>query len=181
MSQSVSLETLLQMDARPAGWSSASWYDLVEHVVATLDVGPGTRVWDVTCGAGSFLLPLAENGYIVGGSDGRHDLLRVARGAMPQGLFVDADPWSFDPSDPVDVVVASQGFSVCRTTDHARGMVARMLAKATHAVAFLGIDEDEAPVGVDRVRLFRMLAELGVTGVHFEHDAEGRLMALVKV
>jgi len=56
-----------------------------------------------------------------------------------------------------------------------------MLAKATHAVAFLGIDEDNAPAGVDRVRLFRMLAELGVTGVHFEHDAEGRLMALVKV
>jgi ubiquinone/menaquinone biosynthesis C-methylase UbiE len=181
MSDTVSLETMLQMDERPVGWSSASWYDLVEHVVATLDVGPGTRVWDVTCGAGSFLMPLAENGYIVGGSDGRHELLRVARKTMPQGLFTDAEPWSFDPADPVDVVVASRGFSACRTSDHARGLVARMLAKATHAVAFLGIDEDNAPAGVDRVRLFRMLAELGVTGVHFEHDAEGRLMALVKV
>lgn len=181
MSQSVSLETLLLMDARPAGWSGALWYDLVEHVVATLDVGPGTRVWDVTCGAGSFLLPLAENGYIVGGSDGRPELLRVARETMPQGRFVQSEPWSFDPADAVDVVVASRGFSACRTSDHARGMVARMLAKATHAVAFLGIDEENAPAGVDRVRLFRMLAELGVTGVHFEHDAEGRLMALVKV
>lgn len=181
MSHTVSLDTVLQMDERPEGWSSAAWYDLVEHVVATLDVGPGTRVWDVTCGAGSFLLPLAQNGYIVGGSDNRQDVLRVARGAMPQGDFVVADPWSFDPADPVDVVVASRGFCACRTSDHARGMVARMLAKATHAVAFLGIDEDHAPAGVDRVRLFRMLAELGVTGVHFEHDAEGRLMALVKV
>lgn len=181
MSSSVSLETLLQMDARPSGWTGAAWYDLVEHVVATLDVGPGTRVWDVTCGAGSFLLPLADNGYIVGGSDSRADVLRAAREAMPQGLFVIAEPWSFDPADPVDVVVASQGFAGCRTTDHARGMVARMLAKATHAVAFLGIDEDTAPAGVDRVRLFRMLSEHGVTGVHFEHDAQGGLMALVKV
>jgi SAM-dependent methyltransferase len=175
------LEELLRQDGRGPLVSEASWFDLVEHVVATLDVGPGTRVCDVTCGAGSFLWPLAQNGYIVSGYDSRPEPLESAKAAMPGGWFAVADPWAFDPADPVDVVVASRGFSECSSSDHARGMLARMLAKATHAVALLDIDEEVAPAGVDRVRLFRMLAELGAGTVQFEHDASGRFMAFVKV
>lgn len=177
----MTLDTLLEVDGRAPHFSEANWFDLVEHVVATLDVGVGTRVCDVTCGAGSFLWPLAQNGYLVGGCDGRPDRLGIAQRAMPSGVFAVADPWAFDPADPVDVVLASRGFSDCSSSDQARGMVARMLAKATHAVAFLEIDEERAPAGVDRVKLFRMLTELGVGGVQFEHDPTGRLMAFVKV
>ena len=35
-----------------------------------LDIGPGTRVFEVDCGNGEFLFPFYSNGYIVGGSDG---------------------------------------------------------------------------------------------------------------
>jgi hypothetical protein len=175
------MEELLRLDGRPSVFSEAAWFDLVEHVAATLDVGPGTRVWDVTCGSGSFLWPLAQNSYIVGGSDSSTELVRMARLAMPSGLFVATPAWAVDPGDPCDVVVASRGFSDCPSADQQRGMVARMLAKATHAVAFLDIDEDAEASGVDRVRLFRMLAELGAGGVQFEHDVAGRLMAFVKV
>jgi len=175
------IDALLQRDGRVPPFSESSWFDHVERVVATLDVGSGTRVWDVTCGAGSFLWPLAQNGYIVGGCDGSPERLQTASTAIPGGVFAVSEPWAFNPADPVDVVVASRGFSDCSSSDQARGMVARMLAKATHAVAFLDIDEEQAPAGVDRVRLFRMLAELGAGSVQFEHDATGRLMAFVKV
>ena len=175
------IDVLLALDRRSAMGSESAWFDYVEHVVATLDIGPGTRVWDVTCGAGSFLWPLALNGYIVGGSDRSPERLLTASAAIPGGVFRASDPWAFDPADPVDVVVASRGFSDCTSSDQARGMVARMLAKATHAVAFLDINEEQAPAGVDRVRLFRMLAEHGAGSVQFEHDAAGRLMAFVKV
>lgn len=175
------MEERLRLDGRPSMFSVSAWFDHVEHVAATLDVGPGTRVWDVTCGSGSFLWPLAQNGYIVGGSDSSIELINLARVAMPSGLFVATPPWAVDPADPCDVVVASRGFRDCTSADQQRGMVARMLAKSTHAVAFLDIDEDDDAAGVDRVRLFRMLAELGAGGVQFEHDAAGRLMAFVKV
>ncbi len=175
------MEELLRLDCRPAMFSEAAWFDHVEHVVATLDVGPGTRVWDVTCGSGSFLWPLAQNGYVVGGSDSSIGHISVAKVAMPSGLFVASPPWAVEPADPCDVVVASRGFIGCTSADQERGMVARMLAKATHAVAFLDIEEESGAAGVDRVRLFRMLAELGAGGVQFEHDVIGRLMAFVKV
>ena len=44
-------------------------HELAEHVAETLDIGPGTRVFEVDCGDGAFLLPLYQNGYVVGGID----------------------------------------------------------------------------------------------------------------
>ena len=39
------------------GGHEDAWRDFVEHVVETLDVGPGTTVWDVECGAGGSCIP----------------------------------------------------------------------------------------------------------------------------
>ena len=62
-----------------AGFDEERWLAFVERVAESLNMGPGTRVWDVTCGAGSFLLPLHLNGYVVGGNDASADLLALAR------------------------------------------------------------------------------------------------------
>lgn len=181
MTPSLALEDLLRRDGRWPLFCEASWFDFVEHVVATLNVGPGTAVCDVTCGAGSFLWPLSQNGYVVSGFDSRSDRVVAARATMPEGRFGVAEPWAVDPADPVDVVVASRGFSDGVSSEQAGAMVARMLAKATYAVALLSIDEEAAPGGLDRVRLWRMMIERGSGSVRFEHDATGRLMAFVKV
>lgn len=179
------LEALMAADGTLEGSAEAEWRDFVEHVVETLDVGPGTSVWDVGCGAGAFLYPLWENGYVVGGMDEAASLVDRARAAMPQGIFVAGAPTSLDPADPWDVVVASRGFSGLADIDAARGVLARMAAKATHAIAALGVVEEGAPGGtgllMSRGDMLRLLAEIGVTGVQFEEAAGGRFNVFARV
>ena len=177
------LETLLAAEGSVAPDPEPAWRDFVEHVVESLDVGPGTSVWDVGCGAGAFLYPLWENGYIVGGVDDSTDRITLARATMPQGHFVVGEPTEVNPAEPWDVVIASRGFAAGADLDQARGQLARMVAKATHAVAILNLTDtgDSSAGPTARAALLRMLAETGVTAVQFESAAGGRFHAFAKV
>ena len=60
-----------------------------------------------------------------------------------------------------------------------RGLLARMSAKATHSIALLRVDEDNAPK-VGRAGLLRLLNEVGVSAVQFE-EARDRLSVFARV
>ncbi|MDO8677331.1 MAG: hypothetical protein Q7R30_02035 [Acidobacteriota bacterium] len=123
-----------------------AWRGFVEYVAETLDVGPGTRVFQVNCGAGSLLCPLWENGYVVGGLGRSPELIRIAAEAMPEGRFSLGEASALDPAEPWAVVVAFGTFGSFPDLDYARGVLARMAAKATHAIAVLEVpDIDRAP------------------------------------
>jgi SAM-dependent methyltransferase len=177
------LEALMAADGPLDAAAEDAWRHFVEHVVETLDVGPGTSVWDVTCGAGAFLYPLWENGYVVGGTDPAPGLIDRARQAMPQGVFLAAAPTALDPADPWDVVIMSRGVDGLPDLDAARGVLARMAAKATHAIAVLNVVEEEVPgrLAIGRGAMLRLLAEIGVTGVQFEEAAGGRFNVFARV
>lgn len=176
------LHELIAADGTADPPADDAWRDFVEHVVETLDVGPGTSVWDVTCGAGAFLYPLWENGYVVGGMAAAPALVDLARQAMPQGEFLTAAPVSLEPAEPWDVVLASQGLDGLPDLDAVRGLLARMAAKATHAVAVLNIVEERSEgFAIGRGALLRLLVEIGVTGVQFEEAAGGRFNVFARV
>jgi SAM-dependent methyltransferase len=137
--------------------------EFVEYVAQTLDVGPGTTVFEVACGAGAFLLPLHANGYLVGGLDPDSVRIEEARAAMPGGRFTEGSPLDLDPSQPWQVVIC-RAFESFPDAGYARGVLARMAAKATHAVAILDIPEDR----FDRRWMLRAFAEIGVSAVQME-------------
>lgn len=135
----------------------------VEHVAETLDLGPGTEVFEVACGAGAFLLPLHDNGFIVGGLDADATLIAEAKAAMPEGRFSTGLLTELDPAQPWQVVVC-RAFGVFPDLDYARGVLARMAAKATHAVALLGVPEAR----FDQRWMLRAFAEIGVSALQME-------------
>ena len=151
---------------------SDAWLELAEFVAETLDIGPGTRVFEVDCGDGAFLFPLHANGYIVGGIDGDADAIRKAADAMPGGVFQVGVATSLDPGVPWDVVVC-RTFSSARDVDYLRGVVARMFAKSTHAVALLDLPDQH------RQWALHALAEAGASAIQFEQAGGER--ALVHV
>ena len=106
----------------------------------TLDIGPGTRVFEVDCGRGEFLFPLHQNGYIVGGIDGDAEAIKAAIAAMPDGIFQVGMASALDPAVPWDVVVC-RSLAGAPSNDYIRGLVARMYAKATHAIALIDVPE----------------------------------------
>jgi SAM-dependent methyltransferase len=162
--------------------SEDSWRDFVERIVEVLDVGPGTTVFDVCCGTGTFLLPLAENGYLVGGLDPSSALIEKAKDAMPEGRWYVGRAETLDPGEPWDVVVAVSAFGRYEDLDEARGVLARMAAKATHAIAVLDVPDADSKGGAfeppstesgsalhfDRSWMLRTLAEIGVSAVQIE-------------
>ena len=120
---------------------------LAEHVAEILGIGPGTRVFEVDCSRGEFLFAFYQNGYIVGGIDGDPDAITTAIAAMPDGLF--------------QIGAAS----------YMRGVLARMFAKATHAIALVGVPDER------RQWMLHALAEVGANAIQIEdakHAANAR-------
>lgn len=163
------------------GVSESSWYEFVERVAETLDIGPGTRVFDVGCGSGAFLYPFFENGYEAGGLDRSRALVEMARHTMPGGTWLVGEPSDLDPGQPWDVVTSCGLFESLSDLDHARGVLARMAAKALHAVAVLDVPdiETDAPpraghLCYDRSWMLHALAEIGASAVQVEdHRIDG--------
>ena len=135
----------------------------------TLDIGPGTEIFEVACGRGEFLIPLHDNGYLVGGLDANPELIAVAQAAMPAGRFTAGHLTELDPAQPWHVVLC-RTFGSFPDVDYARGVLARMTAKATHAVAILDLPEGR----YDRRWILRALAEVGVSAVQMEAVKEDR-------
>jgi len=146
-----------------ASSSEGQVIELVEYVAETLDIGPGTTVFEVACGTGDFLLPLHDNGYLVGGLDRDPACIEGARLAMPGGRFTAGSPADLDPAQPWQVVIC-RAFDSLPDLDYARDVVARMAAKATHAVAILNVREDR----FDRRWMLHTFAGLGVSAVQME-------------
>ena len=175
------LDRLMAADGLHASITEPAWRNFVEYVAETLDVGPGTRVFQVDCGGGSLLCPLWENGYVVGGLDRSPAQIRLAAEAMPEGRFSLGEASALDPAEPWAVVVACGTFGSFQDLVYARGVLARMSAKATHAIAVLDVpDIDRAPGSgpsaaqaellYDRAWMFRMLAEIGAGAVQIEEQ-----------
>jgi trans-aconitate methyltransferase len=141
-----------------------SFLSLAEHVAETLDIGPGTRVFEVDCGRGEFLLPLHRNGFIVGGIDADPDAIRDAIASMPDGLFQLGNATSLDPGVPWHVVVC-RSFAGAPDLDYMRGLLARMFAKATHAIAVLNVPDER------RHWTLHALAEIGANAIQMEDAA----------
>ena len=144
-------------------------HELAEYVAETLDIGPGTRVFEVDCGAGEFLFPLYSNGYIVGGIDRDPAAVAQAIAAMPEGLFTAGLASALDPAMPWDVVVCrslsgAPDWSTVASAevDYMRGLLARMFAKATHAVALLNVPEKSQRA------MMHALAEVGAKAIQVE-------------
>jgi len=137
-----------------------------EYVAEALDIGPGTRVFEVDCGDGAFLVPLNANGYIVGGIDADADAITQATAAMPDGIFQVGPASALDPAIPWDVVIC-RSFSGTPDLDYMRGLLARMFAKATHAIALLDVPDER------RQWMLHALAEVGANAIQMEEPKLG--------
>jgi len=151
-----------------------SFIALAEHVAETLDIGPGTRVFEVDCGSGEFLFPLHANGYIVGGIDGDAGAIKGAIAAMPDGLFQVGMAEALDPAVPWHVVVC-RSFSGAPDLAYMRGLLARMFAKATHAIAILDVPDER------RQWMLHALTEIGANAIQFEEAGAGRFNVFARV
>jgi hypothetical protein len=157
-------------------------YELAEHVAEVLDIGPGTRVFEVDCGDGQFLFPLYENNYLVGGMDADPAAIANALAAMPNGTFQIGPAASLDPAVAWHVVICrlrhggkDSSAAALAEADSRRGLLARMFAKATHAIAVLNVPETQ------RQWMLHALTEIGASAIQFEDASPSTLNVFARV
>jgi trans-aconitate methyltransferase len=137
------LARLMAADGFDTSYASASeeaWRTFVEESAATLGIAAGDDVYEVGCGAGAFLLPLAERDVRVGGLDASPALVAMAREAMPGGAFEVRSASELDEA-PCDVVVSCGVFLYFPDTDYAARVVGAMVRKARRGVAILEVPD----------------------------------------
>lgn len=138
------LTQLLAADGFDSGFGGIdedAWRAFVDEVAGTLALRQEDAVFDVGCGAGAFVYPMYEAGLRVGGIDQSEALIDAARRVMPEGAWAVGEASALDPAEPYDVVVACGSFLYFPDNDYARGVLARMTAKATRAVAILDVPD----------------------------------------
>ena len=94
------------------GWNG--WgVPVYRHVLGHLDVGPGTDLLDVGCGAGRFCRVAADRGANVAGLDATRTFVEIAGERVMDGDFRMGDmehlPW---PDDSFDVVTGFNSFFI---------------------------------------------------------------------
>jgi hypothetical protein len=80
---------------------------------------------------------------------------------MPDGVFQIGAAASLDPGVPWHVVVC-RSFSRAPDSDSMRGVLARMFAKATHAIALIDVPDER------RRWMLHALAEIGANAIQIE-------------
>ncbi len=105
-----SLIDLLHLDGFDVGAGAieeASWVAYARYVGERLHLEDGSRVFEIGCGAGAFLMALQQRWRLsVGGSDFAPGLLAVAKSVMPEGSFFLADATQ-PPPEAMSTLVAS--------------------------------------------------------------------------
>lgn len=71
------------------------------------DLPPQPHILDLCCGDGRIALHLTTRGYRVSGLDGSEEMLRYARGRLPQTAFYLADARRFTLPETVDCVICT--------------------------------------------------------------------------
>lgn len=131
-------------------------------------------MFEVDCGDGAFLVPLHLNGYVVGGIDADAVAIELAIASMPDGLFQVGSASALDPAMPWDIVVC-RSLAGWPDLDYMRGLLARMFAKATHAIALLDVPEAR------QQWILHALTEIGASAIQFETTPSGDVHVFARV
>ena len=118
-----------------------AWTHYVRTLNDRLSLPPRSRVYEVGCGAGAFLLPLEELGMQVGGCDLSPALIDLARRALKSEDLSVCDAELAPVRPQYDAVIAHGVFQYFADLSYARSVLSRMVEKAFHAIAVLDLPD----------------------------------------
>ncbi|HWI16776.1 MAG TPA: methyltransferase domain-containing protein [Vicinamibacterales bacterium] len=140
------LERLMAADGLDTGFGNVTeeaWREFSLGVADRVGAKAGTRVYEVGCGAGAFLLPWHERGCAVGGLDQSPALIAFASEAMPGGEWMVADATAVPTDRRAEVVLACGVFMYFPDHAYARDVLAKMIAKSAGHLLVLDVPDRE--------------------------------------
>jgi cyclopropane fatty-acyl-phospholipid synthase-like methyltransferase len=125
-----------------------TWRRHIVEIATRHGLREGDRIFEVGCGAGAFLYPLARLGFVTDGIDYSESLVGAARHHLPRSRFSVGEAIDIDPDDKYELVVSCGVFFYFGDADYAMEVTRRMVEKSTRATWILDVNdadkEDEA-------------------------------------
>lgn len=137
----VELLTLNGYHTPTATVSPGAWREYVLGLAERHGLRPGARVFEVGCGAGAFLYPLARAGFVTDGLDFAPGLIEAARRALPEAQLTLSEASALEPTPTYDLVVSSGVFLYFPSAEYAGDVLRKMIAKSTGSVWVLDIND----------------------------------------
>lgn len=122
---------------------------LYERVLGAADIGDGTRLLDVGCGAGMFAAMAADRGAVVHGLDASEALLAIARERTPTGDFRQGELEELPYEDAsFDVVTGFNAFQFAASPENALREARRVVKPDGRVVVAVWGDPDDCQAAV---------------------------------
>lgn len=128
-------------DSPTASLCMQEWFAQIEYVKRALALTLDQSVFEVGCGAGTFLYGLQQHCRTVGGLDYSQPLLKIARRLLMSTDLCTSEAIQLPRSPTYDHVVSHGVFHYFPDEAYAARVVKRMAAKATRTVAVLDVND----------------------------------------
>lgn len=127
-------------DSAFCSFSEEDWIARALHLMDRLGAVPGDSVLEIGCGAGAFLKPLNDAGYMVAGTDLSARLVEAARAAMPEATFWAREANSM-PDGSWDHVISHGCFFYFPHHGYAEETLTGMLERAKKSVGVFDVPD----------------------------------------
>jgi SAM-dependent methyltransferase len=138
------LEKLIMLDGfdSPLGYmSELDWVEYVESCLSRNKINLPDEIFEVGCGAGAFLYPLRNQGFVVSGIDISESLIMNGLKLVPD-LNLEVCEALFMPVDKlVDVCLSNHVIHYFPNHNYAAQVIGLMLKKAGRAVLINGVPD----------------------------------------
>jgi len=121
--------------------AAVTWIAHVQRLARARRLTAGERLFEVGCGAGAFLWPLAQMGVVTDGIDYSASLVEVARRHFRTARIQVGEAADIDTSERYDVVVSNGVFPYFADAEYARTVTSKMLDKCLREVWILDVND----------------------------------------
>jgi trans-aconitate methyltransferase len=167
--ESPALERAIRLDGFDGAGDAIEpneWRRYVTGLARRANIGGGSTVFEIGCGAGAFLIPLSEMGVVVAGIDYSASLIAAGRTLLPNADLQVGDARECTLDKRFDHIVSHSMFQYLPDHKVALRLITLMVAHATETVGIFDVS-DEAQ------RLQSLAARRSLEGDGYEERYDG--------
>ena len=118
-----------------------NWKSYVETISKIVNIKKGDSIFELGCGAGSFLYPFYEKGLKVAGLDFSNVLIKKANEIFSNGNFTIGEANSLNPKDKYDIIFSNHVIHYFESKEYASQTINLLFKKSRREIYISGIPD----------------------------------------
>ncbi len=153
------LEMLIKVDGFDSGPGKLDvdeWLEYSSNFYNILGIENNDTIFEVGCGAGAFLFPLALKNYKVGGIDYSIPLINLAKKIIVHGNFEVKEAVYLDTTKKYDIVISNGTFNYFPNLEYSKTVIKKMIKKSRKKIGIFDINDISKKNEYHKIRMKKM-------------------------